>query len=95
MFLEKLWDFLSSKTAIIVYVILLLLLIIFLAAFMIADEHRKPLLIKKGKETLKGPSRGRRPGSGLGMPNAVPSAGGNVQQVVQQQPTSHISPSSP
>ena len=86
MILEKLWEFLSSKTAIIVYVVLLLLLIIFLAVFMIADEHRKPLIIKKGKETLKGPGRGRRPGSGLGMPNSA-TVGRNVTQVVQQQPT--------
>ena len=87
MILEKLWEFLSSKTAIIVYVVLLLLLIIFLAVFMIADEHRKPLIIKKGKETLKGPGRGRRPGSGLGIPNSGATVGGNVTQVVQQQPT--------
>jgi hypothetical protein len=85
MILEKLWEFLSSKTAIIVYVVLLLLLIIFLAVFMIADEHRKPLIIKKGKETLKGPGRGRRPGSGLGIPNSGVTVGGNVTQVVQQQ----------
>ena len=85
--LEKLWVFLSSKTAIIVYVILLLLLIIFLAIFMIADEHRKPLIIKKGKESLKGPGRGRRPGSGLGIPNTNASGKGNVTQVVQAQPT--------
>ena len=85
--LEKLWVFLSSKTAIIVYVILLLLLIIFIEIFMIADEHRKPLIIKKGKESLKGPGRGRRPGSGLGIPNTNASGKGNVTQVVQAQPT--------
>lgn len=80
MFLEKLWDLLSSKTAIIVYVVLLLLLIIFLAIFMIADEHRKPLVIKKGKEKIGGgmSHKGRRPGDGL-MPVQPKPA-----QVVQQ-----------
>ena len=63
MFLEKLWNVLSSKTAIIAYVVLLLILIIFLAGFMIADEHRKPLIIKKGNAPIKNPNAGsRRPG---------------------------------
>ena len=84
MFLEKLWEILSSKTAIIVYVVLLLLLIIFLAGFMIADEHRKPLIIKKGKETLKGPAHGRRPGSGL---NNGTTAGATTNTQVVAQPT--------
>ena len=86
MLLQKLWEILSSKTAIIVYVVLLLLLIIFLAAFMIADEHRKPLIIRKGKETLKGTARGRRPGGGL-VENGPRGQAPQATQVVQQQPT--------
>ena len=82
MLLEKLWDILSSKNAIIVYVVLLLLLIIFLAAFMIADEHRKPLIIKKGKETLNKNQNLKRPGMGIGV--GTPKAPTTAVPVVQQ-----------
>ena len=40
--LQKIWNVLSGKTAIIIYIFIVLLLMILLASFVIAAEHRKP-----------------------------------------------------
>ena len=82
--LEKIWEIASSKIAIIVYVVLLLVLVVLLAAFMIADEHRKPLIIKKGVAPIN--NKGKKPGGGTRRPGDIKPAT-TVTKEVEKEPT--------